>query len=289
MRSICHACLTVALGGVMASGADPAWAQDDDEKKLGWADTAELSLVFTGGNAEASTFGFRNALTRTWEDANLLVDASALRAETTTVTRTAVAAPTGIQVNETSVSNLTAANYYARGQYDRNITDRFFWFAGTGWDRNTFAGIKHRYTTSGGVGNTWIDTDATTFRTSYGISLVRQDDVVDVNGVQTFAGLRLGYDYRRQLTDTTEFTSALVAEENLDVTEDFRTDVVNAVTVNMSSLLALTVRWKLLFDNQSSLIAVPLVDAAGIPLGTTTFIDADKVDNFLTFAVVASF
>ena len=280
-------CVLLVLAGLMGVSG-PAWAQDD-EKELGWADRAELSLVFTGGNAEASTFGLRNALTRTWENANLLVDASALRAETTTVTRTALATPTGVQVNETSASNLTAANYFARGQYDRNISDRFFWFAGTGWDRNTFAGIEHRYTTSGGVGNTWIDSETTTFKTSYGASFVRQDDVVDVDGIQSFGSLRLSYDFRRQLTGNTEFTSILIADENLDVTEDFRTDLVNAVTVNMSSLLALTVRWQLLFDNQPSLIAVPLVDTLGIPLGSTTFIDADKVDNFLTFAVVASF
>ena len=285
-RQLCRLCVWAGFMG--AVGVGPAWAQDD-EPELGWADTAELSLVFTGGNAEANTFGFKNALSHRWENANLLVDVSALRAETTTVTRTAVVAAPGFQVNETSVSNLTAANYYARGRYDRNISDRFFWFAGTGWDRNTFAGIEHRYTTSGGVGNSWVDGEATTFRTSYGVSMVRQDDVVDVNGVHTFASLRLGYDYRQQLTDNTEFTSALVAEENLDVTEDFRTDLVNAVTVNMSSLLALTVRWQLLFDNQPSLISVPLVSSGGIPLGEATFIEADKVDNFLTFAVVASF
>ena len=192
-------------------------------------------------------------------------------------------------MTESSISNLTAANYYARGQYDRDITDRFFWFAGTGWERNTFAGIAHRYATSGGVGNTWVDNAATTFRTSYGVSVTTQEDVVSLDGRYTFAGLRLSYDYRRQLTDNTEFTSALVADQNLDDTDDFRTDFVNAVTVNMNSLLALTVRWRLLYDAQPALIEVPLVDLSGLPVGGTTVIDADAVDNFLTFALVASF
>ena len=156
-------------------------------------------------------------------------------------------------------------------------------------ERNPFAGIAHRYATSGGVGNTWVDNDVTTFKTSYGLSVTRQDDVVNVDGIQTFAGLRLSYDFRRQLTDNTEFTSVLIADQNLDVTEDFRTDFVNAVTVNMNSLLALTVRWRLLYDGHPSLIEVPLVDASGLPLGGTTSIDADKVDNFLTLAVVATF
>ena len=49
----------------------------------------------------------------------------------------------------------TAENYYLRGRYDRNITERFFWYGGVGWDRNEFAGIKNRMTVFGGVGNLW--------------------------------------------------------------------------------------------------------------------------------------
>ena len=284
-QRLIYSAVALTLMVCMVVGAGTAWAQDD-EPELGWSNAAELTMVFTGGNAESSTLGFRNELARTWENANLLLDVSALRAESTTVTRTAVATPTMFQVNESSISTLTAANYYARGQYDHNITERTFWFAGSGWERNTFSGIAHRYTANGGVGNTWLNDERSTFKTSYGLSVTRQDDVVNVDGIRTFAGLRLSYDYRRQLTDNTEFTSGLVADQNLDETDDFRTDFVNAVTVNMNSLLALTVRWRLLFDGQPSPIEVPLVDASGL---TTTFIDANKIDNFLTFALVASF
>ena len=42
----------------------PGAAQND---QLGWSDTAELTLVFTGGNAEATTLGLRNALMGDWE------------------------------------------------------------------------------------------------------------------------------------------------------------------------------------------------------------------------------
>lgn len=33
-------------------------AQDETESELGWSDTAELSFVATGGNAEGSSFAF---------------------------------------------------------------------------------------------------------------------------------------------------------------------------------------------------------------------------------------
>lgn len=274
----------VVLG---SAGANRAWAQAD-EPELGWSNAAELTVVFSGGNADSSTLGFKNALAKRWENASLLVDVSALQAESTTVTRTAVVAPTP-QVTESAISTLTAANYYARGQYDRNVTKRTFWFAGSGWERNTFAGIAHRYTANGGVGNAWIDTGRTTFRTSYGVSVTRQDDVAGAGGVQRFAGLRLSYDLRRQLTSNTEITSALVGDHNFDDTADVRADFVNVVTINMSPLLATTVRWRLLFDGLPSPITMPFVDPRGMPVGGTTFIDADKIDTFLTFALVAKF
>ena len=81
----------------------------------------------------------------------------------------------------------------------------------------------------------------------------------------------------------------LVADENLDNTGDFRTDLINAVGVSMTSQLALKVSWQLLYDRQPSLVALPLLDVGGLPTGDTVFAELDKIDNFVTFALVASF
>lgn len=51
----------------------------------------------------------------------------------------------------------------------------------------------------------------------------------------------------------------LIADENLDNTGDFRTDLINAVGVSMTSQLALKVSWQLLYDRQPSLVALPLL------------------------------
>ena len=171
------------------SGPGTAWAQDAEEE-LGWADTAELTVVFTGGNAKASTLGFRNELAREWEGATLVTSVGALRAESTTFTRTAVGvSPTSFEMTKDSVTALTAESYYARGQYDRELNARTFWYAGTGWERNTFAGIANRYSWGGGVGNTWVDDDRSTFRTNYGVTYTLQDDVTKVaGGDDTFRG-----------------------------------------------------------------------------------------------------
>ena len=285
-RLLALAAMTIL--GVTSLGT--AWAQDEEEE-LGWSETAELTVVFTGGNAEASTLGLRNELTRKWEGSTLLATAGALRAESSTFTRTAVGtSPTSFEVTKDSVTALTAESYYARGQYDRALSARTFWYAGTGWERNTFAGIDNRYSWGGGVGNTWVDSDRSTFRTSYGLSYTLQDDVTEVPGTDdTFAGLRLSYDYRQQLTPNTEFTSVLAADDNLEETADFRTDLINAVAVSMSGRLALKVSWQMLYDHQPSLVSLPLVQPTGMPTFGTVLVGLDKMDNFVTFALVATF
>ena len=280
--SLCAAALVVQC----AVGVGVVSAQDA-ESDLGWADVAELTLVVTGGNAEASTFGFRNELTRSWESAVFSFDAGALRAESTTVTRSAVGSPTSFQVTTESVSALTAENYYLRGQFDRDVNERTFWYTGGGWERNTFTGVDHRYAGGGGIGTTWVDSDQWTFKTSYGVTMTRQDNVVGQD--ESFWGVRVGYDYREQITSSAEFTSVLLVDENLKDTGDFRADVMNAIAISLSSRLALKVSWQLLYDAQPSLGAVPLVDTEGVSTGDTVFAELDRVDNFLTFAVVATF
>jgi hypothetical protein len=289
MRRISATPVSLALTVLVTAGVGTASAQDD-EKQLGWFDTAELTAVFTGGNSEASTLGFKNKLTRAWESSDLVVGVGALRAQSTAVTRTAVGvSPVNFQITEDSVTALTAESYYARGQYDRDLNARMFWYAGTGWERNTFAGVKNRYSWGGGVGNTWVDDDQSTFKTGYGVTYTLQEDVSDMDSNDTFGGLRLSYDYRRQLTANTEFASLLVADENLKDTEDFRMDLINAVAVSMSSQLALKVSWQLLYDNLPSLVGIPLAALGGGPTADTVFAELDSVDNLLTFALVASF
>ena len=245
----------------------------------------------TGGNAEGSTVGFKNELTRAWESSDFVVGLGALRAESTAFSRTAVGAlPVNFEVTKESITALTAESYYARGQYDHELNARTFWYAGTGWERNTFAGVQNRYSWGGGLGNTWADDETSTFKTEYGVTYTLQDNVAETaDGNDTFGGLRLSYDYRRQLTANTELTSVLVADENLQDTQDFRTDLINAVAVSINSQLALKVSWQLLYDNLPSLVGIPLAGVGGVPTGDTVFAELDTVDNLLTFALVANF
>ena len=263
-------------------------AQND---QLGWSDTAELTLVFTGGNAEATTLGFRNELTGSWEHSSLSLELGALRAESTQTTRIATgSSPLSFQVATRSARTLTAEQYFARGRYDRRLDGGVFWYAGWGWERNTFAGFDHRYMGDSGVGYTWLDNHLWIFETASGVGYTVQHDVNPRPGADDgFAGVRFSYTLQRRITPNSIFSSDLVADENLEETTDFRADLTNAVSVTMTSRLALKVSWQLLYDHLPSLESLPLHLPSGNPTGDTVLIPLASVDQIVTFALVANF
>ncbi len=259
-------------------------AAQDDEPELGWHDVAEITFVLTEGNAKSNTLGGKNMLEYLWVNARLSFDAGAIRTESTTVEKTAVGDSQEFQVAEQFDEEVTAENYFVRSRYDRDITDRFFWFVGSGWDRNTFAGIENRYTGVGGIGNIWYESDVSSFRTDYGITYTYQDNVEGKD--EDFGGLRIGWDYWRQLTGNTRFDSVLFLDENLNEGSDFRTDFTNSLAVSMSENLALKASYQLLFDNEPSGELIPLVTLVGVPTGTLVLAPLDEVDSIFTLALV---
>ena len=271
-------------------GTAHSWAQDN-ENELGWSDTAELTAVFTGGNSAARTLGFKNELTYKWNNSTFTTDIGSLRAESTEITRSAIGdSPQNFQIVKNSVTSLTAKSDYARVRYDQAMNPRTFWYTSSGWEKNTFSGIQNRYSFGAGLGNTFFETNRTGLRTSYGVSYTIQDDVIEnSDGHDRFAGIRLSYDYNFTFSSNTKFTSVLLADENLSNVSDFRVDFVNAIAVNLVSQLALKFSWQLLYDFQPSLVAIPLVNSKNIPSGPAVNIDLDRMDNLITFALVATF
>lgn len=261
----------------------------------GWKDTAEFSYVVTSGNSDSSTLGFKNTLSREWDASKVTFKAGGIRVETTTVSDNAVGTPTSFVVPENEET--TAENYFVNGRYDRKITDRFFWYGGLGWDRNRFAGIDNRWIAEAGVGNIWRDDDVVKFKTNYAATFTDQEDVFPTPGLSdTFAGVRVSWDYWHKFGENTEYVNTLIVDENLDETDDFRVDMVNSLSVSMNKSLALKVSHQLLYDNAPAFEDYPLVDAAGNPVidpGTGAQVrvarELDDVDTIFTVALVVNF
>src|SRR5689334_11349588 len=63
--------MTILVTTCLGTGTGDASAQDNAKAppKLGWSNSADLSLVLTAGNAAAQTWGFTDELGYVWKDA----------------------------------------------------------------------------------------------------------------------------------------------------------------------------------------------------------------------------
>ena len=266
-----------------------------DDKELGWKDTAELSLVATSGNSESETFGFSNTLLHLWDNAEFQFLATGLKAESTSFDRYAVGVdPMNFTTFEDSTTNETAENYLLSASYSREITESFSWLAGAGWDRNRFAGIDNRITVFGGVRNVWRDDDKVKFRTNYLLTYTDQEDVVPNPALEdSFLGAQVGWDYLHAFNDSTTYENIWVVDLNFDESDDWRSKMVNAVSVAMSKRMALRVSVTWFYDNLPALQTVTLFDQdpalpGAVAIGTVPF-ELDETDILVTTSLVVDF
>jgi len=284
IRKSIHAWFGLAFFLVLAPSAS---LSAQEERALGWSDVAELTFVLTQGNASSSTFGLKNTAEYVWPRSTFKLDAGGVRTESGMTTRFATGTPDDFTVRETTETETTAESYFLKGRIDHDVREATFVYAGAGWDRNTFAGIQNRYGFVSGAGRSWFNEETRRFKTDLGLTYTIQDDVVENPDLEdSWIGLRGSYDYLRTLTESTDLTSVLVVDQNLNATEDLRADWTNALAVAMSERLALKTSVQLLYDNEPALSRIPLGDPADEVWVLTPL---DKVDTVFTVAIVAKF
>ena len=231
LRVVSSTLLVAALWG------SPVRAQEEPE--LGWSGEAALSFVAVDGNAQSQTLGFKGKWIDTLPEAAVILEAGGYRSETTTIVRTAFGSVDDFNVAELEIDNLTAENYFLRGRYEGDIRPDLVWFAGAGWERNTFAGFDSRTLALVGIGKTWISNDATKFRTDLGLSYIWEEPSSPGIESESFAGLRLGWGFEHQFSPSTKLVNDLAVDPNLEDTDDFLADDLTTLTVSMTERLGL--------------------------------------------------
>jgi putative salt-induced outer membrane protein YdiY len=292
--------LAAAVAGLL--GAVPARAQHDaaptqatavDEKAFkadapGLYANADLSYVLTSGNSNAASLGFKGDVTRRYEKHSIGFAAGALRASSSPDTRYAVGTPGDFELVVPD-AELTAESYYARGRYDYKLSDHLFYTLGAGWERNRFSGIDDRWLVDTGLGYVVLNSDGTSLRGMVGITYTDEQYTVEDGRDGSFVGARLGWDFRQKLLENATFTHTLIADENLEETDDLRVDAQFGLHVAMSKTLGLKVNWRLVWDNQPALAEVPLHTPGGIDTGLTVLAPYKELDQGLSVSLVFSF
>lgn len=290
----------IALAAVLAAAparaqqtATPTEAKVVDEKAFkvdapGTYASADLSYVLTSGNSTASSLGFKGDVTHRWAKHSIGFAAGGLRASSSPDTRFAVGTPGDFEV-QIPEAEPTAEAYYGRGRYDYKLSDRLYYTAGAGWERNRFSGIDNRWLVDTGIGYIFLNNDRTSFRGAVGVTYTDEDYTVDDGQDGSFFGARLGWDFKRKLFENTTFTHTLIADENLEDTDDLRVDAQFGVHVAMSSRLGLKVNWRLLWDNQPAFAEYDLVTPGGIDTGLTVLAPYKELDQGFSVSLVFSF
>jgi putative salt-induced outer membrane protein YdiY len=281
---------TLAASAILlCTMAVPAFAQDD-ERELGWAFTAELGSLWTGGNQETFTLAVDGTLQYMWPKSRFLFEGGGFSSESSLTTSTAVG--TGqddFQLFSETVTEKTAEAYYSRARYDYNISKKFYVFGAGDWMRNTFAGIDSRFLTSAGAGNLWVDNGRMRFSTDYSFTYTFEESVVtNPANNANFPGFRLAYELDWQLTESTKFESGLTGDFNLDNTDDIRVNWYNGLPIDISSVLAFKPSIRLMWRNDPALQEVPLFDAGGNPIGNV-FTPLQELDTFFNLSLIFKF
>jgi len=274
-------CLAILLIGTARATAAKTAEEEKDRNR--WTNSTDLSIVVTEGNSKNQSYGFKNTLRRRWEESNFQLKFDSLvyneaddryllvvpgltwlpGEEPPTDPETTTIVP-GIEPDQ--------KRYFLEGKYEKDISKKVFWNAGGSWDSNEDAGIINRYIAFGGLGHRWSDEEDLHFSTSYGLSATnREEDEPDPEKDDSFAGLRVGWDYLNKLGKVTTFESDLTANMSLSDTADYNLDFINSVAVSMSTHLKLKVSLQWLYANEPALEDVDilaraiLVDPDGTP------------------------
>ena len=246
------AVMLMSLGGILA--------QEEEEKKLGWSNVADLGLVVTAGNTPKSTFTFDDKLSRVWEGSTLTFALGGLQTHDADDTY-AVGTEDDFELIYPGLKS-DNEKYYVNGRFDKNINERFFWVTGGGWMRDTDAGIDNRVDAFFGAGNTWKDTDALRLKTDYTLALsAREDQIEDPLREKRYPSLRLAYDLMTKISESSQFDSDLIFFSNLKTATDWHFTNINAVTANMTDMLALRASVQFIYYHLPALDEFDLFDA----------------------------
>lgn len=275
---------------LILAATSSAFAQDD-ERELGWAFEAELGSLWTGGNQETFTLALDGKLEYTWPVSRFRFRAGGFTTESSLTATTAVG--TGqddFQLFEETSTEKTAETFYSRARYDYNVSERFYLVGGADWLRNTFAGIDSRFLVAAGAGNQWVDSDRVKFETDYALTYTFEQEVVANPFTESsFPGLRLAYDFKWNLTASTNFESTLISDFNLDNTDDIRLDWYNGLPIDISSVLALKPSIRLLWRNDPALQEVPLLDSPGGAQSGTVLTPLQELDSYFNVSLIFKF
>lgn len=254
--------------------ARPVRAQEAEPERP-WSNTADLAVVLTTGNSEATSLSITDKFVYQWDRSEISLTAFALRSETTE-RGTPELVDGEVRVPEVEA---TVEAYSLGTKYRYRLTERLLVYSSGGWERDRRAGIDDRFNGVLGLGYRFLETDRHTLVAEVGGDYTDEDRVGA--GGAAYAGVQGSVSYERKLTDHSKLNVDAQVLENLEDTEDLRVNSTAALTASLTEALALKVSYTVKFDNQPVQIVVDPDSGARF-----TF---DQTDTRLGVSLVVNF
>lgn len=182
-----------------------------------WKDSAEFSVISANGNTKTQTISGKNTFTYDFTDkTNAAVEAGGHGAR-----------------NEGKV---VAEQYFASEKVIHKFTDLDYVFERYRWDRDFFAGFKHRHSFSAGVGRELWKTDKDLLIGEAAPGYFNEERIGD--NTRTFASARFYAKYTRELSETAKFTQDAEYTQSLQNSDDSWINTETALTAAINSVFS---------------------------------------------------
>jgi putative salt-induced outer membrane protein YdiY len=276
-----------------ARAADPEFVYKDPtaapppvkaEKPTVWKASAQLGLVYVNGNARS--FGLSaSALgsVKHWNNEFTLSGGGAY-------IKSAVPPFKGAPLPPRDSDQTTAANWLAKGRYDRYFLKNntaFVSFAASG---DTFAGYDYRIEPQVGYARLFFQSIHQTFRGEIGYDYTYQKNIgPEMAGVPSsidYHSGRLFLFYENKFTPYASFAEGLEALEAFNHLEGFRLNSVTSLTSTIYKNVALKVNFTLKLNNDPPVRPVNPVTMMQLDPNDNHF---DKVDTQLDVVLAVTF
>lgn len=255
---------------------------------------ADLSFVQTAGNSVAGTLGTKANFTENWLRSGFTANAGAVRTETTQSTRTAIGtSQDNMTIQETSVSQISAENYFADAQYSYRLTENFYWFAKGSWTRDRPQGISSRFMEITGFGYDFSKRQDLEFKLNAAATFTEETDLVtnpDPDAQQNFPGIQVSYSYKQKVSSTTTVTHTLAYNQAFSPTKNFWFDGQAGleVAITRSGTFALKVDARAQYHNMPAVEQLQLTQADGTDTGQQVTNPLKKFDGQFTVGLTVN-
>lgn len=249
----------LALAGLVVFVHRGLPAQQDTARTAAFV--GDLGFVSVSGNTSVTSLNVGDKFT-TWTRGKRFLFTQTARA--------VYGRTDGVKSTESYLAQL-------RGDYGLGAT--LYFFALTGWERNTFGGIDRRFEETLGLGLKALNGPHNTLEFEAGLSLFQQTNTFAPAGTSladNYNAARLAAAYKHTFTKASSFSQSLEFLPNFDVSQQWRLNAESAFLAPISSVISFKAGYVVRYNNLP-----PYVSAASTAR-------LEKSDRFLTMGVTIS-